>query len=95
MKQVIRIALLLAAAGFSTAGHAACSCTCVNGQVQAICESAIDLRPICSPQICPLVPPSIAPLQTPMVPPVGTSHCRQVQAIDRYSGQYQWRTVCQ
>jgi hypothetical protein len=79
----------------SEESRAACSCTCVNGQVQALCSSALDLEPICAPQICPIVPPSIAPLQSPMVPPVGTYGCRQVQALNRYTGQYEWRTVCQ
>lgn len=46
-------------------------------------------------RICPIFPPSIAPLQSPMIPPIGTSDCRQVQAVNLYTGQYHWRMVCQ
>lgn len=36
--------------------NAACQCACVNGQVQPVCTSSIDIRPICTPRVCPIVP---------------------------------------
>jgi hypothetical protein len=88
--------LLLAACAFLGASvHANCVCRCVDGSVQALCSSALDMRPICAPQICPIVPPSIAPIQTPMIPPIGTQHCRQVQVVNPITTRYEWRTVCQ
>jgi hypothetical protein len=73
---------------------ASCMCQCVNGHVEAICQSAIDLKPICSPTICPLVPPSVRPIQPPTVPPVGTSRCHQQQVWNPNLGRYEWVTLC-
>lgn len=79
----------------SLSASAACQCVCVGGAVRALCTGALDLPPICAPQICPLVPPSIAPIQAPTIPPIGTQSCQQRQVVNPYTGQYQWRTVCQ
>lgn len=78
-----------------TSARAGCSCQCVNGQMQALCESAIDIRPICPPTICGIVPPSIRPIETPMIPPIGTRSCRKEQVQNRYTGMYEWQTICQ
>jgi hypothetical protein len=76
----------------STAAHAECECACVNGNMQAICSSGIDLPPICPLTICPLVPPSIAPIATPMIPPIGTQFCHPEQVYVNH--HYEWRTIC-
>ena len=31
--------------------NADCYCTCINGKNQPICESSMDLRPICGPEV--------------------------------------------
>jgi hypothetical protein len=74
--------------------HAACSCQCVDGQVEPLCESAIDLPPLCPPAICPITTPSIPPIMTPAIPPLGTSHCTQARVCDR-AGNCQWQRVCE
>lgn len=76
------------------AAHAGCSCECVNGQVQAICDSAIDLRPICAPRVCGIAPPSVAPVQPPMLPPLGTSSCAPQMVQNPQTMMYEWRTIC-
>ena len=73
---------------------AACVCRCVNGEMKPICESSLDLPPICPPSICPLTPPSIAPLQPPTLPPLGTKNCSQQQVFNPLTGRYEWRTIC-
>lgn len=88
----MRNAAVLALALLSPLAHAACTCVCVGGQVRAICQSALDLRPICAPQICPITPPSIAPIPSPIVPPIGTTNCHPAQVWNGF--QYVWRTVC-
>jgi hypothetical protein len=75
--------------------YSSCRCACVNGQVQAICTSSIDLKPICSPRICPIQTPSIRPIQTPVLPPIGTSNCRKEQVYNDNTYRYEWKTVCQ
>ena len=80
---------------FAPNAFAGCVCRCVNGSVQAICSSTLDIQPICATQICPIVPPSIAPIQTPAIPPIGTSSCAPVQVLNPRTNQYEWQRVCQ
>jgi hypothetical protein len=87
----ILIALALLA---STSAHAQCVCRCVNGAVQPLCRSTLDLPPLCAPQICPLVPPSIQPLPPLTIPPIGTTACRKVPVFQPHLGRYEWVTVC-
>ncbi|HKU54911.1 MAG TPA: hypothetical protein VJP60_06075 [Rhizomicrobium sp.] len=96
MTRILRLSLAAAAlilAG-SDPGHAACQCACVDGQVQTVCQNAIDLKPICSPQICQLVPPSLRPIQAPTIPPIGTSSCAPQQVFNPSTRLYEWRTLC-
>jgi hypothetical protein len=74
--------------------QAACVCQCVNGQMQPICENAMDLPPLCPPTICGIVPPSIRPIAPPMIPPIGTNSCGPEQVQNLVTGIYEWRTVC-
>jgi hypothetical protein len=74
--------------------EAACYCTCMNGTNQPICDTAIEVRPICAPRICPIEPPSIRPIQPPTVPPLGTRNCRQEQVWDHNYQRYVWKTIC-
>jgi hypothetical protein len=73
--------------------NAACTCQCVDGQMQPLCQSAIDLPPICPATICPIAAPSLAPLEPPTLPPLGTSQCRQARVCDSV-GNCQWQQVC-
>jgi hypothetical protein len=73
---------------------ASCVCQCVNGEVEALCSSTIDVPPVCAPRVCPIVPPKVEPITPPTVPPVGTSRCQMVQVYDDETGQYVWRKVC-
>ena len=72
---------------------ASCVCRCVDGEVQPLCSSSIDLPPICAPTICTIVPPSIAPIQ-PSLPPLGTSSCSQHQVLNPATNRYEWRSIC-
>jgi hypothetical protein len=92
MKRLLAAAAL--AALLPNSASASCYCTCMNGHVEALCDNAIELRPICAPQVCPLVPPSIRPIPSPMVPPIGTSTCAPQQVWDANYRQYRWQTVC-
>jgi hypothetical protein len=85
---------LIASLSFAQPATAGCVCQCVNGQVQAICQSAIDLKPMCSPTLCPLVPPSLKPIDSPRLPPLGTTHCHNQQVWNPQSGKYEWQQLC-
>ncbi len=77
------------------AADAECICTCVDGQNVPLCRNAIDLQPLCPARICPIVPLRIQPINPPTIPPLGTSGCSQQQVLNPYTGQYEWRQVCQ
>ena len=84
---------LLATLGLIAEAGAACVCRCVNGEMQPLCSSSIDLPPICPPTVCPIAMPSVAPLNPPTVPPIGTTSCRQAQVCNTF-GQCRWQQVC-
>lgn len=86
-------ALLLGAALWIPPAHAACTCQCVNGSMQPLCDSAIGIPPICPQVVCPIGMPGIAPIQSPVIPPIGTSGCRQAQVCDPY-GNCRFQSVC-
>ena len=73
---------------------AGCSCRCVNGSVQALCSSTLEIPPICAPRICPSTSPSVKPLPSLKLNPLGTTSCRQKQVLNPYTGLYQWKRVC-
>jgi hypothetical protein len=85
----VGVALLL-----SARAEASCTCQCVDGEMQPLCSSSIDIPPICPPRICPIDGPSIAPINPPTIPPLGTSSCRQARICDPY-GNCRWQQVCE
>jgi hypothetical protein len=88
-------ALGAAILAFAPPANASCVCECVNGHVQALCQSNADLPPLCAPQLCPPPPRQIAPLPNAELPPLGTTHCEEVQVLNPQTGQYEWQKVCQ
>ncbi len=94
MRKLLLCAALFGASLSATNANAACVCRCVNGVMQSLCSSSIDLRPICPTRVCPITLPRLAPLPAPKLPPLGTTSCRQAQVLNPYTGQYEWRRVC-
>jgi hypothetical protein len=86
--------ILCLATSASHVAEAGCMCRCVNGAVEAICQSPIDLKPLCAPTLCPLVPPSLKPLEPVGLPPLGTSQCRNQQVWNPATSRYEWRRLC-
>jgi hypothetical protein len=96
MKRVLVALCALAIAVIALSANvvrAECICQCVNGHMQPLCQSAIDLPPICPPTICPIMSPSIAPINPPTIPPIGTSECHQARVCDTF-GNCRWQQVC-
>lgn len=86
-------AIIVVFAGLSGAARAECVCQCTDGHMRPLCNSSLDIPPICPPAICPIMSPSIAPIQSPTIPPIGTSSCRQARVCDMF-GNCQWQEVC-
>jgi hypothetical protein len=96
-KQESRMRLLLAAALallLTAEAQASCVCRCVDGEMQPLCGSSIDLPPICPLTACALAPPSVKPMQPLGILPPGTSQCSQHQVLNPATRQYEWRSVC-
>ena len=68
MRRILAAALFLFAFP-PVQSEAACVCRCVDGEMQPLCQSTLDLPPICPPSICPIMTPSIAPIDLPTIPP--------------------------
>jgi hypothetical protein len=94
MKRIFLWLSIGAAVLLSTRAEASCTCQCVDGEMQPLCSSSIDIPPICPPRICPIAGPSIAPINPPTIPPLGTSSCRQARICDPY-GNCRWQQVCE
>jgi hypothetical protein len=90
----MRKLLLLCALVIPGIASSECYCTCMNGRNQPLCDSSMDLRPICAPKVCPIEPPSLKPINPPTLPPLGTRECRQEQVWDHNYGKYVWKKVC-
>ena len=91
MKRLALALILMLAANSAFAG---CYCTCINGVNQPLCESSIDIPPICPPKVCPIEPPSVKPINPPRVPPIGTRVCYQEYVWDHNLNKYVWKQVC-
>jgi hypothetical protein len=76
-----------------SAAEAACTCQCVNGQMQPVCDSAINPPMVCPPAVCRPPKPSVAPVIPPNVMGLGGSECEQAQVCDA-SGKCTWEQVC-
>jgi len=72
---------------------AMCTCECVDGAVQALCDNALEVAPVCPARICPAVPPSLP--SPSMRPPAGASAYRAVQMLNPLPERYQWRQICE
>jgi hypothetical protein len=87
---LIALLLLLSASEAS----AVCVCRCVNGEVRTVCGNPGDVRPVCAQNVCPLVSPS-QPVETLPSQPIGRPGCSRQQVLNRRTGEYQWRQICE
>jgi len=85
---------LVSVFGFAGAASGGCECACVNGRVQPICSSTIEVKPYCAPTICPAPPPASTPATLPTIPPPGTSSCKLDQYWNPITNHSEWRQVC-
>ncbi|KAB1068721.1 hypothetical protein F6X53_31410 [Methylobacterium soli] len=72
---------------------AMCTCECVDGVVQALCDNSEEVASPCPPRACPPVPSSSPPPS--MSPPIGASACRSMQMLNPLTEAYEWRQICE
>jgi hypothetical protein len=83
----------LAIVGISTAAYANCSCICVNGQNQAVCDYNTERAPICGPRYCANVQVQMPEPLIPQIPAVGQGSCHSA-LVTLPSGNMAWRQIC-
>jgi hypothetical protein len=93
MKLTIALLTFCISFALTSQARAECTCQCVNGRMQPLCSSSLDLPSICPPAICPIMSPSIASINPPTIPPLGTTSCRQARVCDQF-GNCRWQQVC-
>ena len=86
------MAVMLLLLSLAPQAQAACTCQCVNGSLQPLCSSPMDLQPTNCMGFCPMTAPSL-PSVTPTMPPLGTGVCEQARVCDR-SGNCRSQRVC-
>lgn len=76
-----------------TPAYAECNCTCVDQVMTPICDSASEMPPTCSAELCPALSFETPPTQEEGIEPIGTQRCvmRQVEE----NGVYVWRSLCE
>jgi hypothetical protein len=94
MRKLTALLLLGAVMLPANPAFASCQCTCVNGRAKAMCQSSLDVAPVCPPRVCAIPPPGVQPLDTPRMPPAGAKQCRMEQVLNRANNRYEWQQVC-
>ncbi len=90
----MRWALLSLVLGLAPASaFAMCTCECIDGAVQPLCDSSEGVAPYCPARTCPTVPSSSPP--PAMSPPAGATTCRPVQMLNPFTERYEWRQICE
>jgi hypothetical protein len=97
MKRVAKVLAAVVIASLSTQASAACKCTCVNAQIEAVCTSQTDLPPVCAPRTC-----TVKPLRAGLVNQASvaastsgsTKQCHETQVLNPQTGSYVSKQVC-
>ena len=56
MKTAAKLLAALMVASLSSYASAACKCSCVDGQIEAVCSLPSELPPVCAPHACTVKP---------------------------------------
>jgi hypothetical protein len=95
MKTAAKLLAAVALASLSTYASAACKCSCVNGQIEAVCALPTELPPVCAPRACTVKAPSATLVNQTRVGPNATKQCHESLALNPATGSYVSKTVCQ
>ena len=97
MKTAVKVLAALMVASLSSYATAACKCSCVNGQINAVCQLQTDLPPVCAPRTCtdkPLHAALIAADKS-SAPTPPKRQCHETLVLNPQTGAYIPKQVCQ
>jgi hypothetical protein len=96
MKTAAKLLAALLVASLPTYASAACKCSCVEGQIEAVCSLPTELPPVCAPRACtakPLHTALVAADKTAAATPVARQ-CHETQVLNPQTGAYVSKQVC-
>ena len=97
MNTAAKLLAALVVASLSNYASADCRCSCVNGQIEAVCATSSELPPVCAPRAC-TVKPLHAALVADKSSPLATAskrQCRDTEVLNPRTGAYVTKQVCQ
>ena len=97
MKTAAKLLAGLMVASLSSYASAACKCSCVEGQIEAVCSLPTELPPVCAPRACTVKPSRaalIAADKSPSATPA-SRQCHETQVLNPQTGAYVSKQVCQ
>jgi hypothetical protein len=95
MKTAAKVLAALMVASLSSYASAACKCSCVNGQIEAVCQLQTDLPPVCAPRTCTAKPIRAALIGADKTPTPAARQCHETQVLNPQTGAYISKQVCQ
>lgn len=98
MKTAAKLLAALMVASLSTHASAACKCSCVSGQIEAVCSLPSELPPVCAPRACTVKPLRAALVASDKSSPAATPaarQCHETQVLNPQTGAYVSKQVCQ
>jgi hypothetical protein len=97
MKTAAKLLAAMMVASFSTHAFASCACSCVNGQIEAVCSMPSDLPPVCAPRACTAKPLHTALIadKSSIASSTTARKCHETQVLNPQTGAYVAKQVCQ
>lgn len=96
MKRVANLLAAVVLASVGTYASAACRCSCVNGQIEAVCQLQTDLPPVCAPRACTVKQPNATLVNQSRVAANTTAkQCHETLVLNPQTGTYLSKQVCQ
>lgn len=96
MKTAAKFFAAMMVASLSSYASAACTCSCVNSQIEPVCTRPSDLPPVCAPRAC-TVKATRASLIADKSPldAKATRQCKETLTLNPQTGAYISKQVCQ
>jgi hypothetical protein len=95
MKKFALALATLIVASLPNVASAECRCSCVNGEIEAVCTSASELPPVCAPRACNARPVRASLIaQKRQIGTIPKSECRETEVLNPRTGSYVVKQIC-
>lgn len=94
MKTVAKMLATVMLASLSTTAFAACGCSCVNGQIEAVCTMPSELPPVCAPRACTVKQPKATLVNQSSLAVSAAKQCRETHVRNPQTGTWIAKQVC-